>query len=97
MTDPVLKVKDYPFSVAFFEKTKDGNTYYQVALSRNYKDNNGDWKSQTINIFPQDLLKIANISQRAYNSLLTLQSKKAQKSTPQPAPADENFDDDIPF
>lgn len=70
MTDnkPFLKVEDFPLSISFFKKQKDdGKTYCNASIQRSYKDKNGEWQREKINLFPDDLLKMMSLSFRAYN------------------------------
>ena len=68
---PILQNRDRALSVSVFRKEKDGRTYYGVCLQRSYKQGE-EWKREQINLFPEDLLKIANLSTKAYNDILDL-------------------------
>lgn len=111
---PIISTRDRLLSLSIFAKEKvdiqgDGkmHTYYSACLQRSYlaKDSN-EWQREQISLYPDELLKIAALCQRAYNELTAYaQNAKSYSGaerpaqsmdTPQPAPA-AYLNDDIPF
>ncbi len=84
---PVLQNRDRALSVSVFRKESDKGDYYSVCLQRSYKRGD-EWKREQINLFPEDLLKIANLSTKTYNNILDL---------PPVEKPDETFGEYIPF
>lgn len=108
MTDnkPILTTRDRTLSVSIFKKQATGNdgqehTFYSACLQRSYKDKNGEWQRESINIYPDELLKVSALTMRAYNQLsLALQQEKeiAQASGKEyPAQQMDELNDFVPF
>ena len=101
MSKPILKVKDYPFEIVFFENVyQDGAKSMSAVLSRSYKTKNGEYKSETVNIFPDSLLKISNITSKAYNTFNQYRNKvreEAKENKDNTNNINNNIDSDIPF
>lgn len=68
---PILQNRDRALSVSVFNKESDKGTYYSVCLQRSHKQGD-EWKREQINLFADDLLKIANICTKTYNNILDL-------------------------
>lgn len=90
-------VKDYPFNVFTSDREKDGKTFTIFSVSRSYKDKNGEWKHQTINLFSEDLLKLANICYQAYNDNIMLSKNSVPTKTEPAKDINDDLDDEIPF
>lgn len=79
---PVVKNFDRGVDIACWEKsTNEGKEYYSVTLSRKYKDKNGEEKKESLHLFPDDLLAVAEVIRITYNDLMAYKYKKykAQK------------------
>lgn len=99
---PIKKIKDYPLTVAIFEWNKDGKKSYSISLQRSYKKKDtGEYVNETINLYPEDLLKFQNLTSVAYNDILSrTQDKPSEQPASQPAAQQTPTsvtDDDIPF
>lgn len=111
---PVISTRDRGLSISIFEREKDGQKTYGACLQRSWKDKNTDeWKREQINLFPDELLKIANLAQKTYNELMAyLQKNRPASSGNYPSQSYDNSDgwdnqagasspadlnDDIPF
>ena len=102
---PVIKIKDFGVSTAVFEwANQDGKKSYSIALQRSYKKKDAqDYTEETINMYPEDLLKFAALLTRTYNDLADYRNtnKSTPQATPQPtpqaAPQPAASDDSIPF
>lgn len=95
MTQPIIqkKNKNFNFSV-FTNKNQDGKTYYSIQLQRSYKNKDTDeWIRETINLFPDDLLKLSNLAANTYTAILENVSK--EKGTP--TYSTQEINDNIPF
>lgn len=101
-TLPILSSKDMGLSVACFEwKQDDGKKNYSFSIQRSHKKKDSEeFENETINCYADDLLKLANLCQRAYNQYVKYRQdhKDAPAATPAPASAPaQSLDDDIPF
>jgi len=96
---PKLKKRDNNFGVAFFEmKNKENKNYTGVIVSKNYKTKDNEWKSEDLHIFPEDLLKVANLCQRAYSEYKdTLENKNTVPTKTEVELLDEDLDYAAPF
>lgn len=104
---PILQKRDRNLSISVFsENITDRNsgeirTRFSFAIQRSYKDKNGEWKNQTINTYPDEMLPFANLITQSYNALTNyISQQKAKKSQPaakEPASGWAPEDDDIPF
>ena len=98
---PVIKIRDFGVSTAVFEwNNPDGKTSYSIALQRSYKKKDAqEFTEETINMYPEDLLKFANILIRTYNDLADYRGAKrsSPQTAAQPAPQASTTDDSIPF
>lgn len=108
MTTPVIKLIDFGVSTAVFKWERDGKKSYSVSLQRSYKKKDSDeYVNETINLYPEDLLKYAHLLEKtydAYNDYAYGSSKKqasaptaAPASAPAATPSSASVDDDIPF
>ena len=102
---PVIKIKDFGVSTAVFEwANQDGKKSYSIALQRSYKKKDAqDYTEETINMYPEDLLKFAALLTRTYNELVDYRNankptpQATPQVTPQAAPQASASDDSIPF
>lgn len=99
---PNLSVRDKALSASFFKKQGEKGEYYSVCIQRSYKDRNGEWKRESINIFPEDLLKLSALTFRAYNVFVEEPSVKedvpaAITSEQYAAQSDGDLNDFVPF
>lgn len=100
---PIIKKRSGAFSVAVFEETKQsksGDSYisHSIVLQKSYKDQNGAWQRQTINMFDNNAPEVALLLQTAWADMI------AGKGEPMPTdykdePADKEseIDDNLPF
>jgi len=71
---PIIQVKDRTLSVSIFERitndlsTNEESRSYGACCQRSYKKKDSDqWEREQINMFPEDMLKMANLLTKAYN------------------------------
>lgn len=101
---PVKNVRDGAFSCAIFETEVDGKKNHQISLDKAFKRKDSEeWEHQRINLFPEDLLRIASLCERTYWNILSLREKTTTKPAEQ-KPAEDKATlvkvedgDDIPF
>jgi len=72
---PIIKKRCGAFSVAVFEETKQsksGDSYisHSIVLQKSYKDQNGDWQRQSINMFDNNAPEVAFLLQSAWNDMI---------------------------
>lgn len=97
---PIIKKRSGSFSVAVFEETKQsktGDSYisHSVVLQKSYKDQNGEWQRQTINLFENNVAEVALLLQATAIELMgAKRSEPAQAEEPK---QDTQVDDSIPF
>lgn len=92
---PIINRRDGNISISVFKKEKDGKGYYSVCLQRSYKAKDAqDWTREQINLFPDDLLKLANLSRCAYTDIVAHAQQNKATATEYPA---QTFDDAVPF
>jgi len=53
--------------------TNEGKTYYSVNITKSYKQDE-EWK-ETTSFGADDVLKVANLAQRAYNAILNAKAQ----------------------
>lgn len=104
---PVKSHKDGWFSASVFEGEYDGRKTYNVSIQKGFKRKDSDEvEYQTISLFPEDLLKLSQLCERAYGSVLDLKDADYQKSKevtekpaskPVEAPKKTSDNDEIPF
>lgn len=113
---PYLSVRDRMLSVSFFKKERqdmDGaiRTVYSANLQRCYTVKDSDeLKHESLNLFPDDLLKVSALCIRAYNQLISVLQDERKKERDQekkksypaqsmsaPDALEELLDDNVPF
>lgn len=93
---PILGRRNGNLNFSIFKQEKDGKNYYSVCFQRSYKkEGQEEWIRETVNMFPQDLLRLGLLAQGAYNELIAW--LQAHKSTPADHSAQQMQDGDIPF
>lgn len=98
---PIIKKRSGAFSVAVFEETKQsktGDSYISrsIVLQKSYKDQNGEWQRQTINMFDNNAAEVALLLQSACIELMSTKPSEQPKEDN----ADEKpvvIDDSLPF
>lgn len=82
MTIPVLKKRNGAFSVAVFEEKKQGKsgeyTSRSVVLQKSYKNQNGEWQRQTINLFDNNVADVALLLQAVAYDLMSTEKSAEQ-------------------
>lgn len=99
---PIINTRDRSLSISIFKREKDGKTYYGACLQRSFKREGSDaWEREQINLFPDDLLRLANLATKSYDALTQYvqQNKPTQSSYPAQEISDgqDPFDDEMPF
>ena len=88
---PIITLRDRNLSVSIFKKegTDDQGkpeTYYSACLQRSYKPKGADdYKREGINLYTDELLKIANLVSSAYNDVLKYANEHKQARPDYPA------------
>lgn len=73
---PIITLRDRSISVSIFKKEGTdeqgrSETYYSACLQRSFKKRDSEeWQRESINLYPDELLKIASIANNAYTSVL---------------------------
>lgn len=80
---PIIQRKNENLNFSVFQNTtQDGKAYYSIQLQRSYKKKGQqDWTRETINLFPDDLLKLANMSSVVYTDIVAHTQKNKQTPT----------------
>lgn len=95
---PVIQTRDRGLSISIFRRDKDGQSSYGACLQRSWKDKTTDeWKREQINLFPEELLKLASLCNRTYAELLTYVQSQPASTYPAQVMDNENPNDAIPF
>lgn len=88
---PKYKIRDGLIKATIWENDHKDGVFYSVDLRRSYTDGNGEWK-ETTSFSGSDLLRAANLLQRAYN--WTVDQRGEGRAT---AADDGDGDEIIPF
>lgn len=65
---PVLSNYNKGFRVSCWaQKTNDGKEYYSVSVQRKFKTKDGQEKSESLHIFPDDMLPLLELLRTTYN------------------------------
>ena len=104
---PIKNFKDGWFSAGVFRGEYDGKPSYNVSLQKGFKRKESDKvEYQSISVFHEDLLKLANLCEMAYweilrqkeNDYQANKGQTAQQPTARPVSAPTmNNNDEIPF
>lgn len=74
---PILVASDYMMKVSVFEHNRDGKDNYSFCLQRSYKKKDTDeYVNETINLFPEDVLKMSHLLDSAYAMLRGYRNNK---------------------
>ncbi len=68
---PIKTFDDGRMSAAIWAKEGEHGLIYNTTLNYSYKDKDGNWRD-TQSIPAQELLKVSNLAQRAYDHVLRL-------------------------
>lgn len=81
---PLTTHKDGALSVKVWRNvSQQGDIFYNTTVQRSYKDaQSGEWR-ETNNLRPDDLLKVQNLSQEAYQSIRQAQAQDHSRSQQQ--------------
>lgn len=75
---PVATFRDFPVSISVWKTTakvdKKDVTFYNSTLQTSYKDDDGEYQNSN-NFKPLDLLKTAQLCQKAYNFIKNAEDK----------------------
>lgn len=97
---PIISNRDRKLSASVFKKqATDENgvnhTVYSVCIQRSWKKKDSDeYEREQINLFPDDLLRFADLFTRTYRDILTDVQSQPKETKEYPS---QSFDDDIPF
>lgn len=103
MSMPIKTLRDGAIKTAVFEQqTTDGRTSYSVVLERSFKKKDStEWESQKLNIFAEDLLKIASLCERTYWGICEVRECVGKPVVAQEQPVSkpklDASDDSMPF
>lgn len=89
MSQPIIKTRDFGVSTSVFEWKKDDKKTYTISLQRTYKKDD-KYVNETINMFPEDLLRYARLLEMTYERLTAYRINT-------PVTAKANDEDKIPF
>ena len=102
MAQPIIKIRDTKLSSAVFEYDGQYGKNYQACVQRSYKKKDAtEYTNEVINLYEDDLLKMANLCIQTYNRILALKYGPAKTTVP-PTSTETmqqtvDNDDDIPF
>lgn len=94
---PIITKRDKNISISVFQnETKDGKKYVSVQLQRSFmKKGSTEWSRETINLFKEDLLALAQLASDTYTDIINEEAKAKGGIVLGRNSYDEN--DDIPF
>ena len=94
MSKPVIQARDKGLSISVFEKEK----YYSVCLQRSYKKKgDADYTRETINLFADDLPKLAVLANKVYADILNQKPAPANAEKTSWDNSITTDDSEIPF
>lgn len=96
---PVISNFDKGIQIAFWEQqTSEGKEFYGVTVQRKYKTKEGEEKTETLHLMPDQLLPLQELCRRSYADLGAYKYKKYQAQKKQCVqPTNDLPEDDIPF
>lgn len=100
---PIIKKRCGAFSVSVFEETKQsksGDSYisHSIVLQKSYKDQNGNWQRQSINMFDNNAPEVAFLLQSAWNDMINSKGEPMPTETKdEPVAKEPEIDDSLPF
>ena len=97
---PIIKKRSGSFSVAVFEETKQsksGESYisHSVVLQKSYKDPEGGWNRQTINLFENNVAEVALLLHATAMELMG--AKRAEPAQAEEPKQEIDDVDSLPF
>ena len=76
---PAAKVTLHPVSAAIWRnQNQKGDIFYSVTFSRNYRDDDGNWKSAD-NFNAAELLLLAKVADQAHSEIYKLRASDKQQ------------------
>jgi hypothetical protein len=95
---PIVKYNNGTIGAAIFKQQgEDGKNYYSVCMQRSYKKKGTEeWIRESVNMFPDDMLKAAEVLRVTYNMLVEYLHKNKAEKQDFPKQAIEDADN-IPF
>lgn len=102
MAQPIIKIRDTKLSSAVFEYDGQYGKNYQACVQRSYKKKDAtEYTNEVINLYEDELLKMANLCIQTYNRIIALKNGQAKTTVPPTATEmmqqTADNDDDIPF
>ena len=106
MSNPIKNFKDGWFSAGIFRGEYDGKPSYNVSLQKRFKRKDSDKvEYQSISVFSEDLLQLANRCEMAYWEIMRQKENdyqankgQTQQQTARPVSAPKTTNnDEIPF
>jgi hypothetical protein len=86
---PFHEIRDGLIKATIWKNTRQKNErpiiIYSVDVTRSYKDNGGNWKEST-SFSGNELLRVANLYERAYNAILNARKLENTSEDPQEEP-----------
>ena len=72
---PVHRIRMFPIECAIWKNQSENGAWYNVTLSRSYKDANGEWKS-TDSFSADALLLVAKVADQAHSWIVQKQQER---------------------
>ena len=72
---PVHRIRKFRIEAAIWEHQSENGTWYNVTLSRSYKDANDEWKSSD-SFSADDLLLVAKVANEAHSWIIQKQQER---------------------
>ena len=72
---PVHRIRIFPIECAIWKNQSENGTWYNVTLSRSYKDANDEWKSSD-SFSGDDLLLVAKVADQAHTWIIQKQQER---------------------
>jgi len=73
---PVHRIRIFPIECAIWKNQSENRTWYNVTLSRSYKDANDEWKSAD-SFSADDLLLVAKVADEAHSWIIQKQQERS--------------------
>ena len=73
--EPVHRIRMSRISAAIWQHESENGTWYNVTLSRSYKDANDEWKSSD-SFSGDDLLLVAKVADQAHSWIIQKQQER---------------------
>jgi len=72
---PVHRIRIFRVEAAIWQQKSENGTWYNVTLSRSYKDANDEWKSSD-SFSGDDLLLVAKVADQAHTWIIQKQQER---------------------